>query len=103
MAGYDSFYKGYSYGPALAEGLLAKAGYPHGFTTTLYTLSVDPQPRRAQSFQQDLAQVGVKVRIVPWASATIINTASTPNKAPMVWSGALAWTCLLYTYDAADE
>jgi ABC-type transport system substrate-binding protein len=92
MAGYDSSYKGYTYDPALAKQLLAKAGYPHGFSTTLYTLNVDPQPRIAQSFQQDLAQVGVKVRIVPLASATIINTASTPNKAPMVWSGALAWT-----------
>jgi ABC-type transport system substrate-binding protein len=92
MAGYDSSYKGYSYNPSLARKMLASAGYPHGFSTTLYTLNVDPQPRIAQSFQQDLAQVGVKVRIVPLASATIINTASTPNKAPMVWSGALAWT-----------
>ncbi len=92
MAGFDSSYKGYSYNPSLAKRLLASAGYPHGFSTTLYTLNVDPQPRIAQSFQQDLAQVGVKVRIVPLASATIINTAGTPNKAPMVWSGALAWT-----------
>jgi ABC-type transport system substrate-binding protein len=92
MAGFDSSYKGYSYNPALAKKMLASAGYPHGFSTTLYTLNVDPQPRIAQSFQQDLAQVGVKVRIVPLASATIINIAGTPNKAPMVWSGALAWT-----------
>jgi ABC-type transport system substrate-binding protein len=92
MAGYDRSYKGYPYDPSLAKKLLAQAGYPHGFSTTLYTLNVDPQPRIAQSFQQDLAQVGVKVRIVPLASATLINTASTPNKAPMVWSGALAWT-----------
>lgn len=92
MAGYDTSYKGYSYNPSRAKKMLANAGYPHGFSTTLYTLNVDPQPRIAQSFQQDLAQVGVKVRIVPLASATIINTAGTPNKAPMVWSGALAWT-----------
>ena len=92
MAGYDTSYKGYSYNPGLAKKMLSAAGYPHGFSTSLYTLNVDPQPRIAQSFQQDLAQIGVKVRIVPLASATIINTASTPNKAPMVWSGALAWT-----------
>jgi peptide/nickel transport system substrate-binding protein len=92
MKGYDPSYKGYSYDPSLAKKLLAKAGYPHGFSTTLYTLNVDPQPRIAQSFQQDLSQIGVKVSIVPLASATIINTASTPKKAPMVWSGGLAWT-----------
>ncbi len=92
MSGYDSAYKGYSYNPSMAKKLLAQAGYPHGFSSTLYTLNVDPQPRIAQSFQQDLSQIGVKIRIVPLASATIINTASTPNKAPMVWSGALAWT-----------
>lgn len=92
MAGYDPSYRGYSYDPAKAKRLLAAAGYKRGFSTTLYTLNVDPQPRIAQSFQQDLAQIGVKVSIVPLASATIINTASTPRKAPMVWSGGLAWT-----------
>jgi ABC-type transport system substrate-binding protein len=92
MAGYDPSYKGYAYDPNKAKALLKAAGYPHGFSTTLYTLNVDPQPRIAQSFQADLAQIGVKLSIVPLASATIINTASTPKKAPMVWSGGLAWT-----------
>jgi ABC-type transport system substrate-binding protein len=92
MAGFDSSYKGYSYNPAAAKKLLAQAGYAHGFSTTLYTLNVDPQPRIAQSFQNDLAQVGIKVSVVPLASATIIGTASTPKKAAMVWSGGLAWT-----------
>jgi ABC-type transport system substrate-binding protein len=92
MAGFDSSYKGYPYDPAQAKKLLTQAGYPHGFSTTLYTLNVDPQPRIAQSFQNDLAQIGIKVSVVPLASATIISAASTPKKAPMVWSGGLAWT-----------
>ena len=91
MPGYDPTYKGYAYNPAAARALLAQAGFAHGFSTQLYVLNVDPQPRIAQSFQNDLAQVGIKVSVVPLASATLIEQASTPKKTPMVWSGGLAW------------
>ena len=32
----------YAYNPALAKKLLAKAGYPHGFSTTIYTDNSTP-------------------------------------------------------------
>src|SRR5581483_6265295 len=91
MPGYDPSYHGYPYNPAQAKKLLALAGYPHGFSTQLYVLNVDPQPRIALSIQHDLAAIGVTASVVPLASAEIINQASTPHKAPMVWSGGLGW------------
>jgi ABC-type transport system substrate-binding protein len=91
MPGYNASYKGYAYDPTAAKKLLAKAGYPNGFSTKIYTLNVDPQPRIVESFQNDLAQIGIKAAVVPLASATLIDRASTPGKVPLVWSGGEAW------------
>src|SRR5262249_22653644 len=54
MPGYDKAYKGYAYDPAKAKRLLAEAGFPDGFSTELYTMNADPNPRIAQAIQQDL-------------------------------------------------
>lgn len=91
MPGYNPSYKGYAYDPAAAKKLLAQAGYPHGFSTQIDVLNVDPQPLIAQSFQRDLAVIGVTASVVPLASAELINEVSTPRKAPLVWSGGEGW------------
>ena len=92
MPGYAKGEKGYAYDPVKAKALLKTAGFPNGFETTLYTTSTDPNPRIAQSIQQDLAQVGVKVQLRSLAQSSVIDAAGTPKTAPMVWSGGLAWT-----------
>jgi oligopeptide transport system substrate-binding protein len=90
MPGYDSAYTGYAFDPEAAKNLLTEAGFPDGFTTELYTMNVDPQPRIAQAIQQDLAAIGIKAEIKSLAQAEVI-TAGGAGQAPMIWSGGMAW------------
>ncbi len=54
----------YNYNPTLAKALLKKAGYPHGFTTTIYTDNSNPDDVRiAQAVQQDFGAIGVTLKI----------------------------------------
>ncbi|MCD6290037.1 MAG: ABC transporter substrate-binding protein, partial [Anaerolineae bacterium] len=91
MPGYDPNYKGYEYNPEKAKQLLAEAGYPNGFSTFIECIAVDPHPKLCESFQQDLAQVGIKLEIKTLAASTVIEDGGTEGKAPMIWSGGLAW------------
>ncbi|TWI58555.1 peptide/nickel transport system substrate-binding protein [Pseudomonas duriflava] len=91
MPGYDSTYTGYPYDVEGAKKLLAEAGFPSGFDTELYVMNTDPQPRIAQSIQQDLAKVGIRVQIKSLAQANVIAAGSEKKQAPMVWSGGMAW------------
>jgi oligopeptide transport system substrate-binding protein len=91
MPGYDKSYTGYEYDPEKAKELLAKAGFADGFETSIECISVDPQPKLCESFQQDLAKVGIKLTINNLAAPNVIDDAGN-GKTPLTWSGGLAWT-----------
>ncbi|GAB6386657.1 ABC transporter substrate-binding protein [Stutzerimonas marianensis] len=91
MPGYDENYKGYAYDVEGAKKLLSEAGFEQGFDTELYVMNTDPQPRIAQSIQQDLAKVGIRAQIKSLAQANVIAAGSEKDQAPMVWSGGMAW------------
>ena len=91
MPGYDSSYTGYDYNPDKARQLLTEAGFPDGFETSIECIAVDPQPKLCESFQQDLAKVGIKLTINSLAAPNVIDDAGN-GRTPLVWSGGLAWT-----------
>jgi len=53
----------YSYNPTKAKQLLAQAGYPNGFSTTLYVMNDSDSMRIGQSIQSQLQQVGIKAQL----------------------------------------
>jgi peptide/nickel transport system substrate-binding protein len=60
----------YTYDPAKAEALLAKAGYPGGAGLPTLTLTSAYAPPEGDLIQQDLAAVGIKATINSIASAS---------------------------------
>ena len=91
MPGHDPDFKGYPYDPERAKSLLAEAGLADGFTTELFAMNTDPNPRIAQAIQQDLAAVGIKAELKTLAQANVIAAGGERTGAPMIWSGGMAW------------
>ncbi|QIE43257.1 ABC transporter substrate-binding protein (plasmid) [Rhodobacteraceae bacterium SC52] len=90
MPGYTEGYEGFSFDIEGAKAKLAEAGLADGFTTELYVMNTDPNPRIAQAIQQDLKAIGVDVEIRSLAQANVIE-AGGAGAAPMIWSGGMAW------------
>jgi ABC-type transport system substrate-binding protein len=68
---------------AKAKQLLAQAGYPHGFSTTLYSWNTQPWTNLDPAIQQQLAAVGITVKVQPIQQSAFFALAGTPGKAPM--------------------
>jgi ABC-type transport system substrate-binding protein len=75
----------YSRDVAKAKALLAEAGFPDGFSTTLYT-HVRFQ-LGAQIVQAQLAEIGIKAELRPLDPPAFIAECFQQNKCPMLYSG----------------
>lgn len=53
----------YPYDPEKAKELLAEAGYPDGFTTTLMYTNTSSRQKMAEFYKQQLAQVGITLEL----------------------------------------
>jgi peptide/nickel transport system substrate-binding protein/oligopeptide transport system substrate-binding protein len=68
---------------AKAKSLLAEAGFPNGFSTTMYSWNTSPWTELLPQLQQDLAKIGIKVDAQPIQQSAFFELAATPGKAPM--------------------
>ena len=91
MPGYDESYKGYPYDVAKAKQLLADAGLKDGFSTELWAMNTDPNPRIAQAIQQDLAAIGIKADIKALAQPEVIAAGGNKDQSMLTWSGGMGW------------
>ena len=64
LDGADATRQPYAYNPAKAKQLLTEAGYPNGIDLEIWCSQTAPFPRVAQTIQANLAQAGIRVKIV---------------------------------------
>ncbi len=64
LGGADTLRKGYAFDVAKAKQLLTQAGYPNGIDLELWTSNTDAAPRISQTIQANLAQAGIRVKLV---------------------------------------
>lgn len=83
---YDPGYVGVQYDPAGARALLAKAGFPRGFSTE-FLAGLWPDTNAdtlvGQAIQQDLAAIGVKVSVRSVTQATALTLLGKPKTVSM--------------------
>jgi len=63
----------YPFDPEKGKRLLAEAGYPNGFAATLWLPNDSINQKHAVFLQQQFAQIGVRMTVVPMESATFDN------------------------------
>lgn len=82
MPGYGAFNL-YPYNIARAKQLMAKAGYPHGFSTTFWLDNVGDDPRITQNLAQQLAAIGIQAHLKTVNPNTLTQAQGTRKKVPI--------------------
>jgi len=88
IPGYDADAPSPRYDPEAARALLREAGFPDGVDTELWVRTDEGVLRLAQSYQQDLAAVGIRAKIKNLSWASFLEAIRTPNLVPML---AISW------------
>ena len=78
-AGYTAVQRGgWPYDVAKAKSLLAEAGFPNGFTSTLWLGNQTDTIRTGEALQQMLAKAGVTINLVPMEAGTLTDVRYKP-------------------------
>lgn len=87
VLGYNPDVPVYDYNPEKAKELLKEAGYPDGFTTTLWS-SGDVRNRAAEVIQANLADVGItaNIELMEWGAYLDKTSAGEHNMHLLGWS-----------------
>lgn len=86
----NEFYKeieGYSFDLDKAKALLTEAGFPNGFSTTIYSSSGTIQKTVATVLQAQLSKIGIKADIQSLETATFNNLAVLGGDCPILIDG----------------
>ena len=75
LGGADPDRKGYSHDIAKAKQLLAAAGHPNGIDVDLWAGTTDQSPRLSQTIQANLAEAGIRAKIVQRDASSVREAA----------------------------
>lgn len=91
VLGYNPDVKVYEYNPEKAKELLKEAGYPNGFSTTLWSSS-DVRNRSAEVIQANLAEVGItaEIELLEWGAYLDKTSAGEHDMHLLGWSNLTA-------------
>lgn len=109
IAEYTSTFSGYGYDPAKAKQLLQEAGYAAGFGLTVLLDPTEPGANMCQVVQEQLAAVGVKVKLQSMASTAIYSLAGSGKFSAyydfwyMVQPTPADWVDTLYVTGASSD
>ncbi|MDF0605343.1 ABC transporter substrate-binding protein [Neisseriaceae bacterium TC5R-5] len=91
---YKHSLRPYPYDPAQAKKLLAQAGYPNGFKTSVWVRpsgsTLNPNPKQgAELLQADLAKIGIKldIKVIEWGELIKRGKAGEHELLFMGWAG----------------